>query len=143
MVSSPSPCPPCRRAPSAKPERGPTRRWPARTGPPWQPPPKARGRSLRRAARRNRWRTSRKLSRPRPRVCRSADARADEVADTRDGLLGLVQHRPEPVPDVDHRGPFLDLDVEPGRARPGAETERVVEQHLVAAHLDEQRREIF
>src|SRR5438876_7617539 len=35
-------------------------------------------------------------------VQRSADARAHEVTDDRDGALGLVQHRQEPVPDVDH-----------------------------------------
>src|SRR5262245_7320977 len=35
-------------------------------------------------------------------VQRSAHARPDELADDRDGLLGLVQHGQEPVPDVDH-----------------------------------------
>src|SRR5499427_7269859 len=70
-----------------------------------------------------------------------ANACANELADAGDGLLTLVQHGVEPVPDVDHRWPFLDLDVDTRRARPGAEAERVVEQHLVAAHLDQERRE--
>src|SRR5262245_37037481 len=43
-------------------------------------------------------------SRPKQ-VQQSADARPDELADDRDGLLGLVQHGQEPVPDVDHRWP--------------------------------------
>src|SRR5262245_47897765 len=32
-----------------------------------------------------------------------ADARANELADAGDGFLALVQHRVEPVPDVNHR----------------------------------------
>src|SRR5262245_11370374 len=76
------------------------------------------------------------------RVRRLADARAHELADAGDRLLGLVQHRIEPVPDVDHRGPLLDLDVDAPRARSGAEAQRIVEEHLVAAQLGEERREV-
>src|SRR5262249_27140366 len=63
-------------------------------------------------------------------VQQSADARSDELADDRDGLLGLVQHRQKPVPDVDHRRPFFDRRVAARGPRPRAEPERVVEQHF-------------
>src|SRR5215510_13639111 len=72
----------------------------------------------------------------------SANSRTDELADDADGLLGLVQHRQEPVPDVDHRRPLLDRRVDTRGAGSGTETARVVEQHLLAPDLNEQRRQV-
>src|SRR4029453_7768960 len=71
-------------------------------------------------------------------VQHSAYARPDELADDRDGLLGLIQHGQEPVPDVDHRRPFLDRRVDARRPPSRAGPERVVEQHFLAPDLDEQ-----
>src|SRR5262245_60713999 len=45
-------------------------------------------------------------------VQRSAHPGTDELADDSNGLLGLVEHRQEPVPDVDHRRPLLDCHVD-------------------------------
>src|SRR6266566_9798007 len=78
-------------------------------------------------------RMARTLSRAPRRVQPLADAGAHEVADAGDGLLGFVEDRQEPVPDVDHLGPLLDLGVDTRGARSSAETDRVVEQHLFAA----------
>jgi hypothetical protein len=64
-----------------------------------------------------------------------------EAADLGDGLIGLVEHRLEPVPDVDHRRPLAERDVDAGLASAGGESARVVEQHLVTADVDEQRRQ--
>src|SRR5262245_44174473 len=75
-------------------------------------------------------------------VQRSAHSGTDELADDADSLLGLVQHRQEPVPDVDHRRPFLDRRVDTRGACSRAETEPVVEQHLLAPDLNEQRRQV-
>src|SRR5437667_9644269 len=72
-------------------------------------------------------------------VQRSADARAHEVTDDRDGALGLVQHRQEPVPDVDHRRPLLDRDVNTRHAGPRGEAARVAEPPLFAPLLDQPR----
>ena len=47
-----------------------------------------------------------------------------------------------PVPDVDHGGPLLDRRRHAGRQGTPAEHERVVQQDLVAAYLDQQGREI-
>src|SRR5438093_12525151 len=58
-----------------------------------------------------------------------------EPADDLDRALGLVEHGQEPMPDVDHRGPFLQRDVHAGRLRALCEATRVVEQHLVAPDL--------
>src|SRR6266403_1311446 len=62
-------------------------------------------------------RMARTLSRAPRRVQPLADAGAHEVADARDRLVGFVEDRQEPVPDVNHLGPFLDLDVEARGAR--------------------------
>src|SRR5438309_1385345 len=64
-----------------------------------------------------------------------------EPADDVDGARGLVEHRQEPVPHVDHRRPFLQCDLHAGRLRALPEATRVVEQHLVAADLHQQRRQ--
>src|SRR5882762_2870583 len=65
-----------------------------------------------------------------------------EPADDLDRARGLVEHRQEPVPDMDHRRPFLQCDLHAGRLRALPEATRVVEQHLVAADLHQQRRQI-
>src|SRR5437763_5055092 len=65
-----------------------------------------------------------------------------EPADDLDRALGLVEHGQEPMPDVDHRGPFLQRDVHAGRLRALFEATRVVEQHLVAADLHQQWRQM-
>src|SRR5215471_10439271 len=72
----------------------------------------------------------------------SAHSGTDELADDADGLLGFVQHRQEPVPDVDHLRPLLDRRVDTRGAGSGAETARIVEQHLLAPDLNEQRRQV-
>src|SRR6267378_165870 len=65
-----------------------------------------------------------------------------EPADDVDRARGLVEHRQEPVPDVDHRRPFLQCDLHAGRLRARPEATRVVDQHLVAADLHPQRRQV-
>src|SRR5947208_16497780 len=58
-----------------------------------------------------------------------------EPADDLDRALGLVEHGQEPMPDVAHRGPFLQRDVHAGRLRALFQATRVAEPHLVAAAL--------
>ena len=65
----------------------------------------------------------------------------DELADSFDGLLTLGQEACEELPDVDHLGPNLKCYFNSGGACPMRGAGRVVEQDLVVADLDEQRRQ--
>src|SRR5256885_15100157 len=71
---------------------------------------------------------------------RSPDAGIDERADRVDGGLRLGQHRQEPVPHVDHPRRDLEGRVDARGPRALPEPRRVVEQHLVAAGADPERR---